>query len=675
MSGGYSRRAWAVLGLAVATLVITKNLPAQTAPTADADTIYFGQPGQEEIPKFYIAPLRGYLDLRATYTDSKTSRKGGGGTDSHVTEMLFQESLTLYSHGYIVHPNLVDFRFSITGGLSQEQLDSDVGSANTNGTVYGWDVSAIFFRNQPGNLTLYSRRTEGIVDVPFGPTLKTTTMQTGALWNYRTAESSLQLEAYHLEDTQSSFGEEGNDFSETRDVVRGEGESRLTQNQVLNWNFDLESAKFDSGTDSTDEQFAALSLGHVATFGEGGRSALSSSASYSQARGTLDREDLRWNEHLHLYHTPEFETNYDYSYQKLTYGNNTTDRRAAYVDARHQLYDSLSTFGRLRWEDVTAGGNSTRTYSGDLGTNYRKDVPYGVFTADAEVGRQIQQIDGSGVNFVADQPVAFTIVDPVTVAQPNAIPASVIVRDAVSGRTFVEGLDYTVTQTPVGLEVNRVIGGNILPAQPLLLSYDFTPLDANEVITDSYGIGSRYQFTKGPLAGLSPFARFFGQDQSISGGTARPNSIRDYILGVDYQYDGLTLRAEREILDSTLFPYKAWRYEARYNYRLSSETALSTGATYSDIQYQEPEQHTRNYTLNATMTHQFTTELNASIYAAYVNAESSLGGTTVGIEEGAELSWIHRETKVYMRVRNTSLDSDVTQRTFQYVQLGLTRQF
>ncbi len=668
----FSRRLRALgLGAVAVAAVLTSRAHAQTTQTEEG-TIYFGRQPQAEIPTFWVAPLRADLDLKATYTNSKTSSSSG---ETKITEKIFEETLTLYSQGFIVHPNLVDFRFSVTGGLSQVLVDTDQGSDSASGIIYGWDVSATLFRNQPGNLTLYSRRTESTTDIPFGATQHNTITTTGAVYNYHTVESSLQLEAFHEEETQAAFASDQSGLTNTRDVFRGNGDTHPSENQTLIWNFDIQHNTFDSGGNTSDDQAASGSVGHTVAFGDDKRSSLSSGLSYSRTNGTLDWRDLRWNEHLHLQHTPNFETNYDYTYEQLTFGSATTDRHAAWVDARHQLYKSLITYAHLRGDDVRSGDNATKTYNADLSLNYTKIVPYGLFLADARLGYQQQQIEGSGTLFVPNQPITFVGLDPVSVAQPNAIPASVLIRNALTNQTYVEGVDYTVTQTPLGLRIDRVLGGGILPGQPLLLSYEFNPPDANEVVTTTFGTGARYQIMKGPLAGLSPYARFLGQDQEVSGGTARPESIRDYIAGVDYQYSGLTLRAEREWYDSTLFPYDAWRYEARLSYTLSAETSGSASFVYSDIQYQEPPQKSRSYSLSASLSHRLTTELTASVYGAFADVRSDPGGRTQGAEEGMEINWYHRQTRVYMRLRNSTLETDTVRQDFQFLQVGLTRNF
>ncbi len=663
----------AALALAVAPLC------GQTTSSADPDTMIYGEQQQHEEPTLWLAPVKGNIDLMGTYSHTRTSSSGG--TDSDTKERHFEESLTLYTNGYIVHPNLVDLRLSITGGLDQDHFDSDQGSNSSNGTVYGWDISATFLRNQPMPLTLYTRREEGTFDVPFGATQRTTTTTYGAILEYHASSGNSRVEAYHEEDTQTDSSTNGLDLTQNRDVVTGSGDARLTENQTLTWNFNLQDATYDSSTNgvkgnsSTNTQSGSASLSHNVNFGDNNRQSLTSALSYAETTGTPDSSDLRWNEHLHLYHTPTFETNYDYLYETLTYGNNSVDRQVASMDARHQLYKSLTTVGTLRWEDDKGSNQETQIYAANLLTNYQKLLANGTFYADLQLGYQQQDLSGSGDVPVVNQPVAFIGVNPIAISQPNAIPSSVLLRDATTGRIYVEGTDYTVNSTPVGMEIDRVLGGNILAGQPLLLNYDYAPQDASEIDTNTYGIGSRYQITKGPLAGFAPYARFFAQDQTIKGGTAEPNNVRDYTLGLLYQRGDLTLRGERQWYDSTAYPFDAWRYEARLNHSISSETSVAATAIYTDTQYHDPDERTRDYSLNASLTQRVSTRLNISVFAAYAHVDTDTGGQTVGIEEGLQADWNYRDTQIYVRLRNSTLNSDTSNQEFQFAQVGLKRSF
>lgn len=663
----------ACLLLAGTTLIAVATTPAraQTAFSADEGTIYFGQEKATHEPNFWLSSPTAALSLNATYTNSHTS---GNGTDTTTHQAYYVEQLSLYTHGYIVHPNIVDLSINVTGGLSQSHYSDNFGNTDTSGTVYGWDITATILRNQGAPLTLYTRRTESTFNVPFGPTEKLTEMQSGALWTYSTSSTVMRFEGFDEQETQSNFSTNGDTFTMQRDVLRGDGTTQLSSSQTFSWSFNLEDDRFDSAGTTTDEQLESFSLNHTASLGRSHQAALASSFSYSTSEGTFHQDDTRWTEHLHVTHSQDFETNYQYSYEQLNLDSNITDHQTAYMDARHQLYKSLTTVGMVQYDDVESDGSGVKTYTANLSLNYNKQVPYGVFLADAHVGYWQEDINGAGPFSVANQPATFTGLNPVVINQANVIASSILIRDAFTGRIFTQGVDYTVTQTPVDTQINRIIGGNIAPGEPLLMDYTYSPLDASQISTETFGLGGRYQFTRGPLAGLAPYARFNGQNQSVVGDTP-PNNVRDYIAGVEYQLSELTLRAEREWYESSVYPYDAWRYLASWAHDISLDTTVDANAAYTDISYHDPADETRNFSLTGSVTRRFTLHLSGSVYAAYALVDDQIGGQTRGLEEGVQVNWTQSQMQVYVRLRNSNLDTDQTKQSFQTLMMGLSRSF
>src|SRR4051794_11652512 len=110
-------------------------------------------------------------------------------THQDDTENLFTESLTLQTHGAIIHPNIVELNLSGTFGLRQREFQEDTNGVhhtdNENGTITGYDVSAIFLRREKTALTLYAQRFEDTVHRDFGPSFINTTSNFGAIVDIR----------------------------------------------------------------------------------------------------------------------------------------------------------------------------------------------------------------------------------------------------------------------------------------------------------------------------------------------------------------------------------------------------------------------------------------------------------------------------------------------------------
>ena len=67
--------------------------------------------------------------------------------------------------------------------------------------------------------------------------------------------------------------------------------------------------------------------------------------------------------------------------------------------------------------------------------------------------------------------------------------------------------------------------------------------------------------------------------------------------------------------------------------------------------------------------------MSASATLAYLNQMDEKFGTTNGFEGNAELRWTHRQTTVYLRVRESVLLETVQDSNFQTLFMGLRREF
>jgi predicted porin len=213
----------------------------------------------------------------------------------------------------------------------------------------------------------------------------------------------------------------------------------------------------------------------------------------------------------------------------------------------------------------------------------------------------------------------------------------------------------------------------------VLVDYALAPEPANTITTTGIGIGGRYTFERGPLSGLSLFARYFKQEQQISTDQPElfvPNNIDETTVGVEYRIGDFTLSADHVWHDSTLDPYDATHVLIRYARRFREGTTLAATVAYSMIEYQtEPRNHIDLLTIAADAERRFGRQLRGRLTILYRDEDDSVLGHTRGLEETLELRWQHRQTQVFIMLRNANYETDVQDRDFQFFQVGLRRDF
>src|SRR5262245_45895430 len=101
--GPYRRRTIALCAGMIASLVtcsagITRGQQQQEEP------VVIG--AQKKLPTFGLAPIHGSLNFNTTYSQDKL--KPATGEESRTSELRFEESLSLATNAYLVHPNFLN---------------------------------------------------------------------------------------------------------------------------------------------------------------------------------------------------------------------------------------------------------------------------------------------------------------------------------------------------------------------------------------------------------------------------------------------------------------------------------------------------------------------------------------------------------------------------------------
>src|SRR4029450_12991868 len=121
---------------------------------------------RRKLPTFGIEPPHGSLNFYGSYSQDHINPSVG--PDIKTTQWHFEESLTLQTQAYVVHPNFLNIDLMGQFGLTQDRFSStNEPDDNSNGILYLWNINAAFFRENPTNFSLYTNRTENIVDRAF----------------------------------------------------------------------------------------------------------------------------------------------------------------------------------------------------------------------------------------------------------------------------------------------------------------------------------------------------------------------------------------------------------------------------------------------------------------------------------------------------------------------------
>lgn len=647
-------------------------------PPEDGGPIVVGE-RNEEFESFVIQRVHAVLEMMARYRTEE--RKSSGNPTSHDVETILRPSIQLSADAYIIHPNFIEL--SLTGGLllDDDNLKSDaIGlTEHTTSLDTNYDFRAFILGKSAVPVTLYSRRTQTNIDRLFGPTLDSTVTEHGAIVQFVNERAPTTIQYFHRDQEQTQAGG-GLDLSVLQDSFSLHSNILLAERQTLSIDYGLDSIQ-QSGQNRGSEDFIrhdATAL-HVVNFGDAYRNSLRSRLRWYEQTGTSDYSRISLDESLRLRHSDTLSTRYDINYQTQSRSGSNQDFLSGNFNVRHQLFESLTTSANIGASTLDSDGFTSNEYYGDVTFDYVKRVPYGQFTASASVSENVNENAARGTPLrIFDESRTFTDPSPIILSRQNILPGSITVTDLTGLIFYDEGLDYTIQVFADRVELRRVIIGGILDGQTVLIDYTIGPEPANSISTTGLGLSVRYDINEGFLEGLGVYMRYYQRDSSID--SPQPtlfilDNTKDLILGADYTTGPFWFRTEYENYDSTISPFTATRFDARYVRNLGRRSSFSLNGNYQMIDYPSQNNHVDLILINASYSQQLTNQLRVNAQVIWRDEMNDLNGDTQGFEQRVTLNWRYRQTELYLSGRNSTFNTSSEDRLAQSVEVGLRRSF
>jgi hypothetical protein len=629
-------------------------------------------------PWFDMEMPTGALDFKY-HLERNTIKQAG--TTSTTTSDTFQETVSLVTTADVVSANLLDLKLGGTVGLEQDFYDAAGQRRSSDDVLDDWDVSGTILRNEFAPLTLYGRRTEQIVTPDFSPSLQSIDTTYGGNLQIRSDSLPTQFELYHSDDSQNQLTGGDNNFTLSQDVFHWHTDAVELPHQSLAWDYNFRNTdEQESGGGPIHYQTHDADLTHGYYFGAAGASSLTSTLSADVQTGDLAYQRYHYDENLQLQHTPNLQSHYDYSLEQDRSSGVTQTINTIDVGLVHHLFRSLVSSADAGGSlvDATGNGQTPQVY-GRTNFSYTKLIPDGTLLANLNFGWQWEQSPaGTQPIPVINQALTFNNSQPLALTQTNIDPNSIQVL-GTNGVPFVNGRDFAVNTVGHLIQIERVIGGLIPAGGSVLLDYDLFPQAAHTTNTGNAGFGLRDDIDDGLLKGFSPYARYDLQRQTVDSSTFDPtlipDSYDDAVVGTDYRFWMIVFNAEQQWYHSTISPYNASRFSARYNSRLNNTTTGTLSGSYALIDYYGEQDYVKDASVTAALETTLARGLTARGRVVWLDDEDRLFGSTRGVEEQLEMEWTHNQTHVYARVRNATLSTQAQESTFQVFEIGITRHF
>jgi hypothetical protein len=480
----------------------------------------------QEVQPFRLTDWGGDVFVRYSFDQTENRRDGGG---SKETRPRWEEGFFLRSESYVYHPEFL--RMSLGGGLSwvQSDLESPAGDNSSNDVLYNVTGRWRFLERKPYPFSFFFERLHPSVSLGPSDTLILEQTNYGASFALREEVSPVLINVdasrRHVEgdglnavvdDTTdqaviTAFRSFGADSFGRLTYARTEQESRSGSTNLA-----IRESTTDTDALGWDSRFV---LGDRRQFRftnnlDYSKVDISRSATRRDGRALLD---LRWE------HRDEVDSFYTYDLRRTDQRNADTQGQSAVAGVNYRPHERLRGTLTARGEDIDTESFDERSYGASLTVNYHQPLAFGRLEASYFGSYDRSDRESSAETLeVIDESHILSGTDPQTLGNDFVIAASVVVTSADGTQTFVEGVDYRLIPDGAETQVQRLIDGNILDGQRVLIDYVFRTGGTFELASTVQSLQGNLTFLR--YYNLFALYRYFDQSRRSGMPTVPLNS-------------------------------------------------------------------------------------------------------------------------------------------------------
>ena len=446
----------------------------------------------EEIEPYQLTGVDGYATQQYVRDEQTTDQPGT--TRSRQAQSAFRTEIFAMTHSYVYHPNLMTL--DLGGGpiYHSENFAGDTGEAQARGGLYNLTARATLLRDKPYTGSLFFSHLNPTVSVAPGQVLTQENTRYGFDFSLLAAASPVPLQA--------GF---------TRSHTQGKGVDRLVDDRIDQFNLNasrsygaLGSTQFQYQTSHQESQSGsqnlpiqsstannqAVNLDTRLQFGDNRQYDLANVVSvntqdYALESGTFpELRDRRFMLDLRARHSDKLHSFGLYNYGHSTQGDLDSVTQAASAGLSYWPMTGLETSLGVRGDSNDTQQFTAQSHGMDGSVRYEQPLPVGAAQVSYGVryDSRRQQSQSSQTSVLGER-IALIGVTWIALAHPYVVAGTPVVTNAGRTQTFVAGVDYVLTVVGTETRLQRLIGGNILDGEQLLVDY-------------SYDVGGTYAYNQ-----------------------------------------------------------------------------------------------------------------------------------------------------------------------------------
>lgn len=313
---------------------------------------------------------------------------------------------------------------------------------------------------------------------------------------------------------------------------------------------------------------------------------LNSRLFYSNQKGSFTTQNIGFNENILIPIAKKLSLGSNFGIRKTQRGSLSTKEQNLKGNLNHRIYNSLQNSLSYSNNSVDQLNNfNLQNTTIGFSTNYGKRIPFVKGNIGINYSYEYQrQIRNNEINslVIFDEEHVLKDGSIVILDNPNGLIESVIVKDITGTIIYQENLDYILIQRGVNIEVQRLVGSTIPNNSTVLIdyntfqnaSYDFDG-KGNEFGT-TLNLFDNFLFLEYKYA-RKKYTLNFGNEDELGLNTFTKNTYGAYLNYKIYR-GGIIY----EDYDSTVLPFRLWRYYLNISKSFSNKIRLNVDARIDD---------------------------------------------------------------------------------------------
>lgn len=445
-----------------------------------------GHAQAQEVALFNLTGVEGYASMR--YSDDRNATQQGGqngGGHSAQGHSDWRNEIFLMTHSYVYHPNFLTL--DIGGGpiLQLGELLLDGSNIRSRGTLYNLVGRGTFLRGKPVSGSLFYEHLNPVMTITPGQILNQETTRYGMELSASAAAVPFPLRFEFTRSESNGSGDQRvmNDRQDHLNLrlTRSFGSQGATQVQYQASRQESLSGSVNLPIQSASSTSQGLDVDTRLQFGDGNKHELVNILSMNSRRYVVGTETMPAQTDLNVLLDVRLKNSEELtSFGTYHYSNNDNGERTAVT---HGASSGLTWSPSNNWE-LSAGGRAEDSRSGQFslqtfGLNgmvrYQQPLPVGELQASYGVRRDQRSQRSLGLESkVVGERIGLTGTTVSNLAMPHTVQGSVVVSNLARSQVYVENIDYALSTVGQTTRVQRLIGGNILDGEEVLVDYAYS---------------------------------------------------------------------------------------------------------------------------------------------------------------------------------------------------------